>query len=295
MTTSAPLRGESLRLGYDKRVVSDGLDVGIPDGEFTAIIGPNACGKSTLLRALARVLTPQSGTVLLNGQDIHSRKTIEVARELGLLPQTSTAPPGITVTDLVSRGRFAHQRFLRRWSPEDAEAVQRAMVSTRTDTLADRQVEELSGGQRQRVWLATVLAQETPLLLLDEPTTFLDISHQIEVLEMCTTLHREGRTLVAVLHDLNQAFRYATHLIAMKDGAVVAQGSVHDIVTPELIEEVFGLTCLLIDDPTCDAPMVVPTPGPGEGATQREHQAAVLATLSAQTPDHATLEVEESA
>ncbi|KUP96340.1 ABC transporter ATP-binding protein [Thermobifida cellulosilytica] len=257
---SSRLRGEGLTLAYDRRVVSRNLEVTVPDRSFTVIVGPNACGKSTLLRALSRMIRPSEGAVYLDGKAIHSYPSKEVARRLGLLPQTSVAPDGITVADLVARGRYPHQRLLRQWSREDERVVAEAMAATRVSDLADRLVDELSGGQRQRVWLAMVLAQQTPLLLLDEPTTFLDIAHQLDMLDLCADLHQErGHTLVAVLHDLNHACRYATHLIAMKDGAVVAQGDPSQIVTAELVQEVFGLPCRVIPDPETGTPLVVPS------------------------------------
>ena len=257
--TEARLSGSGLRLAYDDRLVVDGLDVTIPDGSFTVVVGPNACGKSTLLRALARMLKPRGGTVLLDGADIRSQPAKAVARRLGLLPQSPTAPDAITVADLVGRGRYPHQRLLRQWSPDDERAVAEALAATGTTELAERAVDELSGGQRQRVWLAMVLAQETPLLLLDEPTTFLDVAHQIEVLDLCADLReRHGRTLVAVLHDLNHACRYATHLIAMRDGAIVAEGDPSEIVDAALVERVFGLACRVVPDPETDTPLVVP-------------------------------------
>ncbi|MGO2658526.1 ABC transporter ATP-binding protein [Mycetocola reblochoni] len=253
------LAGRGLRLGYDGRTVSDGLDVEIPDRSFTAIIGPNACGKSTLLRALARLIKPETGHVVLDGQEITRFPSKEVARRLGLLPQSATAPDGITVVDLVSRGRFPHQGAFRQWSPEDEAAVTRALEATGVRELADRHVDELSGGQRQRVWISMVLAQDTPTLLLDEPTTFLDIVHQIEVLELCRRLHRTGDyTLVAVLHDLNLAFRYADHVIMMRDGRVMATGAPAEIVTAERLDEVFGLKARVIDDPVSGTPLVIP-------------------------------------
>ncbi len=253
------LSAEELRLAYDQRVVVEQLDLEIPDGSFTVIVGPNACGKSTLLRALARLLKPRRGGVFLDGELIGSRPSKEVARELGLLPQTAIAPDGITAADLVARGRYPHQRLLRQWSKDDERAVAAAMDATRVSDLADRIVDELSGGQRQRVWLAMALAQETPILLLDEPTTFLDIAHQVEVLDLCAELHAErGRTLVAVLHDLNHACRYATHLVAMREGAIVAQGEPGVTVTAELVEAVFGLPCRVIEDPESGTPLVVP-------------------------------------
>jgi iron complex transport system ATP-binding protein len=256
--STAPLRAQEVTLGYDGNVVAAGLSVAIPEGGFTAVVGPNACGKSTLLRALVRMLKPRAGSVLLDGTEISSLPTKQVARRLGLLPQTSTAPDGISVAELVARGRHPHQRLLRQWSHEDEEAVRDAMAQTNVDDLADRLVDELSGGQRQRVWLAMALAQQTPLLLLDEPTTFLDIAHQMEVLDLCAELHEEGRTLVAVLHDLNHACRYATHLIAMRDGAIVAEGEPRAIVDAELVEAVFGLPCHVVPCPATGAPMVVP-------------------------------------
>jgi len=252
------LHAERLTVGYGERRVLDGLDVTIPDGSFTVIIGPNACGKSTLLRSLVRLVRPQAGAVLLDGQDIARRHTKELAREIGLLPQTSIAPDGITVTDLVSRGRNPHQSMLRRWSADDERAVREALEATSLTELATRAVDELSGGQRQRVWIAMALAQETPLLLLDEPTTYLDLSHQIDVLDLCTRLHRDGRTLVAVLHDLNQAARYATHLIAMQGGAIVAEGAPKDVVTADLVDRVFGVPARIIDDPETGSPLVIP-------------------------------------
>ncbi|HEX5741861.1 MAG TPA: ABC transporter ATP-binding protein [Pilimelia sp.] len=252
------LRAEGVTLRYDTRVVARDLSVPVPDGSFTVIVGPNACGKSTLLRALARILRPAAGRVLLDGTAIGALPAKEVARRLGLLPQAPTAPEGITVADLVARGRYPHQRLLRQWAPEDARAVAAAMAATGVAELADRAVDELSGGQRQRVWLALALAQDTGILLLDEPTTYLDIAHQVEVLDLCARLHADGRTLVAVLHDLNQACRYATHLIAMRDGAVVAAGDPADIVTAELVRQVFGLDCRVVADPESGMPMVIP-------------------------------------
>ncbi|MFI6444091.1 ABC transporter ATP-binding protein [Kitasatospora sp. NPDC050543] len=255
----ARLSGSGLTLAYEQRTIAEDLTVAIPDRSFTVIVGPNACGKSTLLRALSRMLKPAAGTVLLDGQDIAGRPAKRVARTLGLLPQSSIAPDGITVAELVSRGRYPHQGLLRQWSREDERVVDESMAATGVADLAERQVDELSGGQRQRVWIAMALAQQTPLLLLDEPTTYLDIAHQIEILDLCARLHEEqGRTLVAVLHDLNHAARYATHLIAMRAGRVVASGPPGEIVTAELVEEVFRLPCRVIDDPETGTPLVVP-------------------------------------
>ncbi|TRO56001.1 ABC transporter ATP-binding protein [Streptomyces sp. IB201691-2A2] len=255
---TARLRVESATIGYDRRIISEHLSVAIPDESFTVIVGPNACGKSTLLRSLSRLLKPSAGQVVLDGADINSYRTKEVARRVGLLPQTSIAPDGITVADLVGRGRYPHQGFVRQWTEDDERAVLRAMHQTSVADLSGRPVDELSGGQRQRVWVAMALAQHTDIMLLDEPTTFLDITHQIELLELFTDLHDVGHTLVAVLHDLNQAARYGTHLIAMKDGAVVAEGPPDEVVTAELVEEVFGLRCLVVPDPVAGSPQVVP-------------------------------------
>jgi iron complex transport system ATP-binding protein len=253
------LRADGVSLGYDDRAVIDGLDLAVPDGEVTAIIGPNACGKSTLLRALARLLRPTAGRVVLDGEQIHTLPTKEVARRLGLLPQTPIAPEGITVADLVARGRTPHQRLFQQWSEADERAVATALEATSTADLAGRPVDELSGGQRQRVWIAMALAQDTDLLLLDEPTTFLDIAHQIDVLNLVERLHRQrGRTIVVVLHDLNLACRYATHVVAMRDGAIAASGRPADVITVDTVREVFGLDCLVIDDPVSGTPLVVP-------------------------------------
>ncbi|WP_420032904.1 ABC transporter ATP-binding protein [Streptomyces sp. cg28] len=253
------LIADDVTLGYDQRVIAEKLSVEIPDQSFTVIVGPNACGKSTLLRALSRMLKPSTGRVLLDGSVIQSMPAKKVAKTLGLLPQSSVAPDGITVADLVARGRYPHQGLLRQWSPEDERVVNESMASTGVAELADRYVDELSGGQRQRVWIAMALAQQTPLLLLDEPTTYLDIQHQIDVLDLCADLHEEqGRTLVAVLHDLNHAARYATHLIALRDGEVIAEGAPKDIVTADLVERLFGMKCQVIDDPETGTPLVVP-------------------------------------
>lgn len=256
------LEARNATIGYDTRIIGERLNVAIPDQSFTVIVGPNACGKSTLLRALSRLLKPRAGEIVLDGKAIHSYAARDVAQRLGLLPQTSIAPDGITVADLVARGRYPHQKLLRQWSKDDEAAVIDAMTATRVAPLSRRLVDELSGGQRQRVWVAMVLAQKTPILLLDEPTTFLDIAHQIELLDLLRDLNRRsGHTIVAVLHDLNQACRYATHLIAMRDGTIAAEGNPRDIVTPTLVEEVFGLPCVVIEDPVSHTPLVIPKSG----------------------------------
>ncbi|CAM6733283.1 MULTISPECIES: iron-enterobactin ABC transporter ATP-binding protein [Enterobacter] len=253
------LRGEKLTLGYGKKIVARDLSVTIPDGHFTAIIGPNGCGKSTLLRTLSRLMTPVEGSVLLDGEQIQRFASKEVARRIGLLAQNATTPGDITVQELVARGRYPHQPLFTRWRKEDDEAVNRAMQATGMTDLAQQSVDTLSGGQRQRAWIAMVLAQETSIMLLDEPTTWLDISHQIDLLELLSDLNRtQGYTLAAVLHDLNQACRYATHLIALRDGEIVAQGAPKEIVTPELIARIYGMRCMIIDDPVAGTPLVVP-------------------------------------
>ncbi|MEH0937023.1 ABC transporter ATP-binding protein [Micromonospora psammae] len=245
--------------GYDERTVLDGLDLELPADAFTVIVGPNACGKSTLLRTLARLLQPRRGTVLLDGTAIRDLPTREVARRLGVLPQSPLVPEGVTVADLVGRGRQPYQRWWRQWSEQDGAAVERAMALADVAGLADRPVDTLSGGQRQRVWIAMTLAQDTEALLLDEPTTFLDLAHQVEVLDLLHRLRVErGRTVVAVLHDLNQAARYADHLIAMRAGAVVAAGPPREILTVELVRDVFGLDCVVVPCPVTGAPLVVP-------------------------------------
>ncbi|MFC7535243.1 ABC transporter ATP-binding protein [Actinoplanes sp. GCM10030250] len=253
------LRADGLTLGYDDKTVVANLDVTVLDGRVTAIVGANACGKSTLLRGLARLLPPRAGTVYLDDTSITDLSTLDVAKVLGLLPQSPVAPDGITVADLVSRGRYPHQGWFRRWTGRDHDAVTRALDATGTADLVNRPIRELSGGQRQRVWVAMALAQETDLLLLDEPTTFLDIAHQVDLLRLLRKLNAEsGKTVVVVLHDLNLACRFCDHIIAMADGAIVAEGPPTEVVTAELVEKVFGLTCVVVPDPVAGTPMVVP-------------------------------------
>ncbi|MEV8365310.1 ABC transporter ATP-binding protein [Streptomyces niveus] len=253
------LRARELTLAYDDRTVVHDLELAVPDGRVSVIVGPNACGKSTTLRALGRLLKPKSGSVLLDGEELARIPTRKIAQSIGLLPQSPTAPEAITVADLVSRGRQPHQHWWQQWSEEDERAVTEAMARTDVTDLAERSVDELSGGQRQRVWIAMALAQETDLLLLDEPTTFLDIAHQVEVLDLVRRLnHEQGRTVVIVLHDLNQAARYADHLVAMKSGRIVAEGHPGEIVTAELVREVFGLESVVVPDPVTGSPLVVP-------------------------------------
>ncbi|UXS03454.1 ABC transporter ATP-binding protein [Agrobacterium tumefaciens] len=261
------LEARDVTLVYGERTISRDLTFKVPDGLFTVIVGPNACGKSTLLRALARIIRPDNGHVVLDGKQIERIPAREVARTLGLLPQSSVAPDGITVADLVARGRYPHQSFLQRWSQADEDAVTWAMKTARVEELASRAVDELSGGQRQRVWIAMVLAQETPLLLLDEPTTFLDIAHQIELLNLLRDLNRrQGNTVVAVLHDLNQACRYADHIVVMRDGRIITEGDPRSVMTADLVQTVFGLAAVVIDDPVTGDPMVVPLDDPAPSA-----------------------------
>ena len=254
----ARLAARGTTIAYERHVVSRDLDVDIPAGVFTAIVGPNACGKSTLLRALARLHRPTRGAVLLDGVDIVRLGTKEVARRVGLLPQSAVVPGGMLVRDLVARGRFPHQGLFRQWSQEDRAAVEEAMEMVGVTDLAARPVDELSGGQRQRVWIALALAQGTETILLDEPTTFLDLAHQVDILQLCRRLNADGRTVVAVLHDLNQAARCAEHMIVMHDGRVRVTGSPRRILTEDLIEEVFGLAAVIAPDPVAGTPMVVP-------------------------------------
>lgn len=253
------LRARGLHLAYDDRLVVEDLDLVIPSGRITAIVGANACGKSTLLRALARLLAPRQGVVELDGRALRSVPTRELAQRLGILPQTPVAPEGLTVIDLVSRGRSPHQTWWRQWSKADELAVHEALAATGMTELANRAVDELSGGQRQRAWIAMAVAQGTPVLLLDEPTTYLDLAHQIDVLDLVTDLNRrENRTVVMVLHDLNQACRYADHVIAMKSGRVAAEGTPAEVITAGTVEDVFDLRCQVTTDPVSGTPLVIP-------------------------------------
>lgn len=269
--------GSGLRLSYDQRVVCDQLDVHIPRGAITTIIGPNGCGKSTLLRALCRLIEPRAGQVAFDGRPLASFGRRELARRLGFLPQVSTVPPGISVRELVSRGRFPYQGFLRQWSEDDERAVDRALAETGLAGSAARLVDQLSGGQRQRVWIALVLAQDTDVLMLDEPTTYLDIAHQLEVLELCRRLNEEmGKSLVMVLHDLNLAARYSHHLIAMKAGRIVAAGAPSALLTPQRVEQIFGIHAQVMSDPVTGSPLVVPVAATQDYPTDvRQPQGAI--------------------
>ena len=281
MTLTHTLTVEGATIGYDDRVVVSDLTLEIPAGKITTIVGANACGKSTLLRAMARLLRVRAGRVLLDGVAIDTLPSRDVATVLGLLPQTPISPEGIAVADLVGRGRYPHQGWFRRWTPQDDEAVEDALRATDILDLADRAVDELSGGQRQRVWIAMALAQQTDVLLLDEPTTFLDVAHQVEVLDLLTDLNRSrGTTIVMVLHDLNLAARYTDHLVALREGRLVAQGAPRDVVTPELVAEVFGMTAQVVPDPVSGTPLVVPV--------GRHHATPATATPATTTPDTTT-------
>ncbi|MEV0946675.1 ABC transporter ATP-binding protein [Rhodococcus sp. NPDC049939] len=255
----ARLIAEGLSLGYGDRIIVDNLDLQVDTGVITTVIGPNGCGKSTLLRAMSRLLKPRSGSVLLDGKAIGSMRTKDVARTLGMLPQAPLAPEGLTVADLVARGRHPHQSWIRQWSSDDEDEVAEALALTGVSDLADRPVDQLSGGQRQRAWISMALAQGTDILLLDEPTTYLDLAHSVEVLDLVDRMHEEmGRTVVMVLHDLNLAIRYSDRLIVMRDGKIVAAGTPKDVISTELLLEVFGLEAAVIADPVSDRPLVVP-------------------------------------
>ncbi|MFE7558695.1 ABC transporter ATP-binding protein [Kitasatospora sp. NPDC057500] len=253
------LAAHGLGLRYGNRTIVDGLDLDLPGNSVTAIVGPNACGKSTLLRGLTRLLDPAAGTVTLDGSDIHRMPARALARRMGLLPQQPVTPEAVTVEALVRLGRFPHQRMLTPWSKADQAAVDEALERTGMDALRDRQVDRLSGGQRQRAWIALALAQDTDLLLLDEPTTFLDLRHQLDVLDLVADLHAEaGRTVVMVLHDLGQAARYADHLVVLQDGRLAAAGAPGEVLTAELVERVFQVPCQVVPDPETGTPLVVP-------------------------------------
>lgn len=253
------LIAEDLTLGYGDRIIVENLDLKVHTGVITTVIGPNGCGKSTLLRALGRLLKPKGGKVILDGKAISSMRTKEVARVLGMLPQAPTAPEGLTVGDLVSRGRHPHQSWIRQWSSDDESEVASALQLTGVEDLADRPVDELSGGQRQRAWISMALAQGTDILLLDEPTTYLDLAHSVEVLDLVDRLHEEmGRTVIMVLHDLNLAVRYSDQLIVMSEGKIVESGRPQDVISEKLLMDVFGLEATVIADPVSDRPLIVP-------------------------------------
>ena len=250
----------NLRVGYtpDRPVISD-LSLNIPGGQVTTIIGPNGCGKSTLLRAIGRLIPSQGGEVHLGDTDIGSMKRKDIAKTIGVLPQSPISPPGLIVSDLVSRGRHPHQSWIRQWSSSDEEEVNAALEMTDVAELADRSVDSLSGGQRQRVWISMVLAQHTDVLFLDEPTTYLDLAHSIEVLDLVNRLRRDlDHTVVMVLHDLNLAIRYSDNLVVMRDGDLIATGKPKEIITSELLKDVFELDATVIEDPVVGGPLIVP-------------------------------------
>ncbi|MFC4056227.1 ABC transporter ATP-binding protein [Actinomadura syzygii] len=253
------LRATGISAGYGKNLVIDELSLAVPASRITALVGPNACGKSTLLKAVARLLPIASGSVLLDGADIHAMPTRRLAQRLGILPQSPIAPASITVGDLVWRGRHPHQRFGRRRTAADETAIAEALLATGTADLIDRPVDRLSGGQRQRVWIALALAQDTPTLLLDEPTTYLDIAHQIEVMDLLADLNRQtGKTIVLVSHDLNQAACYASTIVALRDGRIVRQGPPEDVLTEQTVADVFGMSCVVVPHPRNGAPQIFP-------------------------------------
>lgn len=251
------LQTRELTLGYGERTIVDRLTVKIPEARITAIVGPNGCGKSTLLAGMARILPPRAGTVLLDGRDIAGMPTRDVARKLALLPQDATAPDGLTVEELIQFGRQPYRGLMRQWSPQDAAIVRAALRATQLEPLAERPLDSLSGGQRQRAWIAMTVAQDTPLLLLDEPTSALDLGHQIEVLELIRELSRQGKTVIMVIHDLASACRYADHIIAMRDGEIIAEGEPAGVVTEDLVEKLYGVRCTLLREPGTGAPLIV--------------------------------------
>lgn len=250
---------QSLSLGYGEKIIINEMNIEIPHGEITVFIGANGCGKSTLLRSIARLLKPHSGSVLLEGKAISSMSSKDIARKMSILPQAPIAPEGLTVYQLVKQGRYPYQTWLKQWSTLDEEKVQKAIEATNLTEFKDRAVDELSGGQRQRAWIAMTLAQDTDIILLDEPTTYLDMAHQIDILDLLFDLNEsENRTIVMVLHDLNLACRYADNLVSLKDGTIFAQGRPEDIVTPEMVHQVFGMKCQVACDPIFGSPMCIP-------------------------------------
>ncbi len=255
------LEARQLSLSYDKKVIVRNLNLEIPSGKITILIGSNGCGKSTLLKGIARLLKPRQGMVYLDGKAITQFSTKAVAQQLGILPQSPTAPEGLTVKDLVAQGRYPHQTWWQQWSQEDKELVEKALATTSMTNFSDRDLDTLSGGQRQRAWIAMALAQNTDILLLDEPTTYLDLAHQVEVLDLLTNLnHNSGKTIVMVLHDLNFASRYGDYLVAMQSGQIYTHGTPETVITPETIENVFGLSCHIIKDPITKTPLCIPIP-----------------------------------
>lgn len=267
-STTAPLETRALSMAYGERSIIEGLNLRLPAGQVTAIVGPNGCGKSTLLAGLARLQKPSGGAVLLDGKAIGSLPTREVARRLALLPQDASAPEGLTVAELIRFGRQPHQGLFQQWSENDQRIIESALRAADLVELAERPLESMSGGQRQRAWIAMAIAQDTPLLLLDEPTSALDLGHQIEVFELIRQLAEAGKTIVMVVHDLSSACRYADHLVAMKDGRLLAEGAPSQVVTAGLVEALYGVRCTLMSDPLSGTPVIV-------GASRaRRHEAA---------------------
>jgi len=253
------LEANSINLSYGKKTIINDLDIKIPKGEVTILIGANGSGKSTLLRALARLMKPDNGQIILDGENIFKLPTKEVAKNLSILPQNPNAPEGMTVFQLVKQGRYPYQSLFQQWSKEDEKVVNKALQETKMVELKDRTVDSLSGGQRQRAWIAMTLAQNTEIILLDEPTTYLDLAHQVEILDLLDELNKnEDRTIVMVLHDLNLAFRYADHIVAIRDKEIYAKGKPYEVVTPEMVRNVFGMKCRIINDPVSDTPLCVP-------------------------------------
>ncbi|MBZ5750097.1 MULTISPECIES: ABC transporter ATP-binding protein [Metabacillus] len=256
MTT---LSAEHLSLSYGSTRILDNITLKVPEGKISVIIGSNGCGKSTILRSLARLLMPQEGVVYLDGKVIHQQSSKEIAKKLAILPQGPEAPEDITVKDLCYYGRHPHKGLFSRQTPEDEAIVNRALSATKMTDFVDRTLDELSGGQRQRAWISMALAQDTDLLLLDEPTTYLDLAHQIEILELLRDLNRtHGRTIVMVLHDLNQAAQYADHLISIVKGKIYQEGPPEIVFTKNMIKEVFGLECCIIENPVDQTPLCIP-------------------------------------
>ncbi len=262
------LTGRTLTLAYESATIIDNLSLSIPGGAITALVGPNGCGKSTLLRGISRLLKPRAGSVLLDAQDIWKLPTKELAKRLGILPQGPVAPEGLTVHELVAQGRYPHQSWFQQWSAEDERVTREALEITSVIEFADRPVDTLSGGQRQRAWIAMTLAQDSDIILLDEPTTFLDLAYQIEVLDLLHDLNvQRGKTIIMVLHDLNQACRYADHLIALRDGRIAAQGRAEAVVNRAMVREVFGIECQVIPDPVAGTPLIIPIGRAGKRVT----------------------------
>lgn len=257
LSSNTPLATQALTVKHGQHIIIEDLNVTFPKGKVTAIVGPNGCGKSTLLNALSRVHLPSSGGILLDGQDIHRLPSRSVARKLALLPQETSAPDGITVSELIRFGRHPHQGLFKQWQQDDRSAIEFALQAASLETFGDRLLDTLSGGQRQRAWIALSIAQETPLLLLDEPTSALDLGHQIEVFDLIQSLAKAGKTIVMVVHDLAMAARYADHLIAMKDGQIVAQGNPKEVITAEILDQLYEIQCDLIEDPTTGTPILI--------------------------------------